>query len=145
MRIGNAFSSNYIEYKSNGDKDKTLLIKDYLDEIKPCLSDMINDHKTQGKWKIKLTMTINFFSSKDSKEIRRMYSPSDNIEVIISFETDKFIEDLFDSFLQKYQKVLEESRRGSEIVFDNADSLYYKLHKISLNKGGSDIDSPKWL
>ena len=35
--------------------------------------------------------------------------------------------------------------RGSEFVFDNADSLYYKLHKISLNKGGSYIDSAKWL
>ena len=31
--MGNAFSSNYIEYKSNGDKDKTLSIKDYLDKI----------------------------------------------------------------------------------------------------------------
>ena len=27
IRIGNAFSSNYIEYESNGDKDKTLSIK----------------------------------------------------------------------------------------------------------------------
>ena len=35
--------------------------------------------------------------------------------------------------------------RGSEFVFDNVDSLYYKLHKISLNRGGSYIDSPKWL
>ena len=33
--------------------------------------------------------------------------------------------------------------RGSEFVFDNVDSLYYKLHKISLNRGGSYIDSPK--
>ena len=41
VRIGNAFSSNYIEYKSNGDKDKTLSNKDYLDEIKPYLSDII--------------------------------------------------------------------------------------------------------
>ena len=49
IRIGNAFSSNYIEYKSNGDKDETLSIKDYLDEIKPYLSDMINYHKTQGE------------------------------------------------------------------------------------------------
>ena len=49
IRIGNAFSSNYIEYKSNGDKDKTLSIKDYLDEIKPYLSHIINDHKTQGE------------------------------------------------------------------------------------------------
>ena len=27
-----------MEYKSNGDKDKTLSIKDYLDEMKPYLS-----------------------------------------------------------------------------------------------------------
>ena len=65
MRIGNAFRSNYGEYKSNGNKDKLLSIKDYLDEIKAYLSDIINDHKTQGEWEIKLTMAINFFSSKD--------------------------------------------------------------------------------
>ena len=47
------FSSNYIEYKYNGNKDKTLLPKDYLDEIKPYLSDIIDYHKTQGEWKIK--------------------------------------------------------------------------------------------
>ena len=33
------------------EKDETLSIKDYLDEIKPYLSDMINDNKTQGYWK----------------------------------------------------------------------------------------------
>ena len=30
IRIGNAFSSNYIEYKSNGEKDKPLSIKNIL-------------------------------------------------------------------------------------------------------------------
>ena len=60
-------------------------------------------------------------------------------------ETDKIVKDLFDSFLQRYQKGLEESMRESEFVFDNVDSLYYKLHKISLNRGGSYIDSSKWL
>ena len=35
--------------------------------------------------------------------------------------------------------------RGSEFVFDNVDSLYYRLHKISLNRGGSYIDPLKWL
>ena len=64
-----------------------------------------------------------------------MYSPSDNIEVIIGIETDKIMEDFFYSFLQRYQKGLEESMIGSEFVFDNVDSLYYKLHKISLNRG----------
>ena len=119
--------------------------KDYLDEIKPYLCDIINDHKTQGDWKIKLTMAINFFSSKDSKETRTMYSPSGNIKNMMGSETDKIIEDLFDSFLQRYQKVLEESMRGSEFVLDNVDSLYYKLHKISLHRDRSHIDSSKWL
>ena len=92
-----------------------------------------------------MAMAINFFSSKDSKEIHTMHSKSDNIEILIGNETGEIIEDLFDSFLQRYPKKLEESMRGSEFVFDNADSLYYKLHKISLNRGGSYIDSPKWL
>ena len=62
---------------------------------------MINDHKTQGKWKIHLTMAINFFSSKDSEEIRTMHSKSENIEILIGNETGEIIKDLFDSFLQK--------------------------------------------
>ena len=32
-----------------------------------------------------------------------------------------------------------------DFVLDNVDSLYYKLHNISLNRGGSYIDSPEWL
>ena len=50
-KIGNAFSRSYIEYKSNGDQNKTLSIKCYLHEIKPNLSDTINDRKTQVQWK----------------------------------------------------------------------------------------------
>ena len=72
-------------------------------------------------------MAINFFSSKDSEETRTMYSPSGNREVIMGIETDKSFEDLFYSFLQRYQKGLEESMRGSKFVFDNVDLLYYKL------------------
>ena len=90
-------------------------------------------------------MAVNFFSSKDSEEIRTIHSKSDNIEILIGNETDEIIEDLFDSFLQKYKKGLEESMKGSEFAFDNFDSLYYKLHKISLNRSESYIDSPKWL
>ena len=35
--------------------------------------------------------------------------------------------------------------RGSRFVFDSVQLLYYKLHKISLNRSGSYIDSTKWL
>ena len=50
-----------------------------------------------------------------------------------------------ESFLQKYQKGLEESMRGSEFVYDSVDVLYYDLNKVILSRGGSYIDSPKWL
>ena len=45
IRTGNAFSSNYIEYESNGDKDKTLSIKEHLDEIRPYLNNFIENHR----------------------------------------------------------------------------------------------------
>ena len=35
--------------------------------------------------------------------------------------------------------------RGGKFVFDSVDLLHYNLHKISLNQGGSNKDSPKWL
>ena len=35
--------------------------------------------------------------------------------------------------------------RGSEFIFDRVDTLYYNLNEISLNRGGSYIDSPEWL
>ena len=35
--------------------------------------------------------------------------------------------------------------KGSQFVFDSVDLLYYHLHKISLKRGGSYIDSPTWL
>ena len=44
--------NNYIECESKGDKDKDLWPKEYLDMIKPYLSNMINNHKAQEVWKV---------------------------------------------------------------------------------------------
>ena len=66
-------------------------------------------------------MAINFISSKDSDEIRTMYTKSNNMEIMMGSETDKIIEELFKSFLQKYQEGIEESMRGSEFVYDSVD------------------------
>ena len=72
-------------------------------------------------------------SSKDSNEMRTMHSNSDITEILKGNEADEIIKELFDSLLQKYNKGLEESMKGSEFVFDTVDLLYYKLRKISLN------------
>ena len=90
-------------------------------------------------------MAINFISSKDSDEIRTMHTKSNNVEIMMGRQTDEIIVELFYSFLQKYQKGLEESMRGSEFVYDSVDALYYNLNKVSLSRGGSYIDSLKWL
>ena len=132
--------------------------------IRLYLRDIINDRKTSKKlrvhssnevidyetqfeeWKIQLTMSINFISSKDSDETRNMHTKSDNIEIMMGSETDDIIDELFNFFLQKYQEGLEESMRRSEFIFDSVDLLYYNLQKISLKrKGLSYIGSPKWL
>ena len=35
--------------------------------------------------------------------------------------------------------------KGSELVFDYVQLLYYKCYKINPNRGGSYIDSPGWI
>ena len=90
-------------------------------------------------------MAINFISSKDSDETRTMHTKSNNVEIMMGSETDEVIEELFESFLQKYQEGLEESIRGSKFAYDGVDAWYYSFNKVSLSRGGSYIDSPKWL
>ena len=38
VRVNNFLSKNYIEYESNGDKNKTLSVKNYLNKIRPYLT-----------------------------------------------------------------------------------------------------------
>ena len=55
-----AINSNYIEYECKGYRGKILPIKDYLYMIIPYLVNIINDHKTQGEWRIQLAVLIRF-------------------------------------------------------------------------------------
>ena len=65
----------------------------------------IIEHKTQSEWKIQLTMKINFISSlPDSAETRIMHARSDNIEIMMSSETEEVIKDLFESLLKRFKK-----------------------------------------
>ena len=135
-KTNDSLNNNYIEHESKGDKDETFSIKEYLDIIRPYLSDIIYDYKTQGqwevysgntviyyktqgKWKIQLTMAINFISFKDSNETRTMHTKSNNMEIMIGSETYEIIRELFESLFAK----ISESMRGSEFVFDSFNLL----------------------
>ena len=106
---------------------------------------MIDNHKVYSEWKIQLVMKINFISSLSTDEFREMYTKSDNIEIMNATETSDAINELFKSFLTRYQEGLETKMKGGNFMFERVDSLYYHLHKISFNRAGSYIDSPDWI
>ena len=58
--------------------------------------------------------------------------------------TYNIIKKPFEPFLHSYQ---EESKiiSGSEFNFESVKLMDYKLHRISLRRGGSYIKSHKWL
>ena len=125
VRVSNFWSSNCIVYKNNCDRNKSLSVEEYLNKIRPCLKDIINNLRKSNTWKVQLTIANNFISSIDNDEERVMHSKSDNIEIMISEEADKVIEELFGSLKSRYQNSLE-LMKGSEFVFDYVRSLCYK-------------------
>ena len=142
IKTKHAFNDDYIEYESRGDKDNNLSLAEYLKIIRSYLRDMIDNNKAHSEWKIQLIMRINFISSLDTNEFRTLHTKSNNIEIINGIETNDIINELFKSFLRRYQEGLETKMKGSEFIFESVDLLYYSLHKISLNRGGSYIVSP---
>ena len=68
-----------------------------------------------------------------------MHTRSDNEEFMNGSDTDEIIKGLFESFLQKYEENLQNKMRGSEFEFDGVNTKSI----ITLNRGGSYIDSPK--
>ena len=57
-----------------------------------------------------------------------MHIKSDNIEVLIGYETDKIIEELFGSLLKRHQKGLEE--KSKELNLFLIVLIYYIINVI---------------
>ena len=140
----NGCNKNYAQYEIKG--DKMLSLKEYLNLIEKYLRELIEEYKLKGEWKVQLTIEVNFISLKPgSDETLIMYKRSENIEIIFGDNNDDIIEQLFESLLKKYEENLQNKMRRSEFEFDGVNFLYYDFNKTSINRGGSFIDSPKWL
>ena len=113
------------------------------------LRDMINYHmitKTKSKvWKIEISMSANFISSKGTEETCIIYVLSHNEKIIWGNETDNIIIKPFESFIGNYQKEEQIMRGGSDFMFESVELMDYKLHKKSLKRGTSYIESREWL
>ena len=57
--------------------------------------------------------------SKDSNKTRFLYTNSDDIAIMIGYETDEIIDKLFKSLLERYQEGLEEKIKGSDYIFES--------------------------
>ena len=66
-------------------------------------------------------------------------------EFMSGSETEEIVEKLFRSLLQSYQDNLNEKMRGSDFIFNGINYLFYDFNRVSISKGGSYIESPKWL
>ena len=70
-----------------------------------------------------------------------MHSKRDDKEIMINDKADEIIKKLLKSLLNRHQNNLEKLMKDSEFVFDYVCALYYKCHKINLNRSGSYIGS----
>ena len=141
--IKSGFEGNYLEYMSNGNN---LSFNEYLQLTKPYLYDLINVYKAKGEWELQLSAEISFVSQKpDSNEMHIMYTRSTPEEITIGCETEEVAENLIMQLLQKYQDNLQYKIKSSDFIFNGINYLYYDLNRITISKGGSYIESPKWL
>ena len=63
-------------------------------------------------WKIKISMRVNFISSKDTGVTCTIYVCSDNVSIVQGSDTDDIIRELFRSFLkncQEEEQIISES------------------------------------
>ena len=85
--------------KGGGDRKKNLLVKEYLDEIKPYLRHIIINLQNFDTWKNPLTIAINFIFSKDIDKVRVMHLKSDNIEFVKYDNANEVANEFFESLL----------------------------------------------
>ena len=89
---------------------------------------------------------ISFVSLKPgSDETCLMHTRSVTMEFMSGSETEETIDSLYRSLLQNYYDNLQEKMRGSDFVFNGINYFYYDFNRVSISKGGSYIESPKWL
>ena len=89
----------------------------YLLNIKPWLYDLIEEYSYNDSWKIQLNMNLSFISLTDSNIRQTMSSKSGNVEIIDTIDNNAVIDELFDTFLERYQGWLKTKMTGSTNSF----------------------------
>ena len=121
FEIKSVFNGNYVLYESKEDQYRLLSVLEYLMKIRPHLYDLIEKYSYNDSWKIQLNMEVSFISLTDTNVRQTLYSKSDNMEIIHAVDTNGVIDELFDTFLNRYQDGLETKMTGSSYFFEKLD------------------------
>ena len=127
FEVKSAFNGNYVLYESNGDEIRSLSVLEYLSKIRPYLYDLIEEYSQNSSWKIQIVAKLSFISLTDSNVRQTLYSKSDNVNILHAVDTIGVINELFDTFLKRYQDGLETKMTGSGYFFEKVDFLEYHL------------------
>ena len=131
--------------ESDDDIKRSVLLTEHLNKIESLLRNMIIDFQNSDKWKIQLTIEINFVSPKDVNERRVMHSSSDNIKCTAYKDPNEVVDERVESLWSRYQRNLETPITGSDFSFDSIQLMSCKCHKVDFEGGGSYVDSPDWM
>ena len=108
---------------------ETYQLKEYLDKIKPYLSDIIIDLQ-------------NFL--RDAEEEHVMHWKSDNIKFTPCNNINEFVDKLFVTFFS-YQGNLETSIRGIDFIFWSSSGFVLKWHRVNFRRGESFTEYLDWI
>ena len=137
-----AFKNNYSQYQTISDRKNMLPPNEYFKIIS--LIKLINKHKNDN-WKIQLTMKIIFTPIEDFNDERALYVKTKDVEIMRSSGTNEIVKKSFESIIQKYQELIEYSTKNSGLILEGIELMNYDINKITINRGGSYIESPTWL
>ena len=79
------------------------------------MRDIITDFQKANTWKVQLTISINFISSKDVNDERVIHSKRNTTEFFIYDNVNDVADELFESLLSIWQIGLETSMRERNV------------------------------
>ena len=85
-------------------------------------------------------------STNSFEETRTIYIKSKTLEVFIGSDIEDVIDKLFNTLLQRFKRTQETSNeRGSKLIPDSVELLYYHFQRIDIRRYESYIMSPDWI
>ena len=85
-------------------------------------------------------------STNSFEETCTIYTKSKTLEVFMGSDIEDVIDKLFNTLLQRFKRTQETSNeRGSKLIPDSVELLYYHSQGIDIRRYESYIMSPDWI